>query len=121
MTNLPEEHKATTRNRVFRVAFRVFQFLWLSACMAVLVIYLRTRASATDADIFLGYAMIALSYPLGSIVFGIQARLLDLANVHAGSIWMWAEMLIMGYVQWFVLLPLAIRVVRRRLSRAKSD
>lgn len=105
-----------TRERVFGIAYWVAQAIWISVCVAALVIYIRTRSNATDADVFLGYAMIVLSFPSGSIVFGIQARLGSLANIQVGSIWMWAEMLIIGYLQWFVLLPLVIRAVRRRVA-----
>jgi hypothetical protein len=111
-----------TRERVFGIAYWVAQAIWVSVCVATLVIYIRNRTNATDADVFLGYAMIALSFPSGSIVFAIQARLAGLANIQVGSIGMWAEMLIIGYLQWFVLLPLVIRAIRRRVSaRAKGQ
>lgn len=110
-----------SRRRIFGFVYRAIQVLWLGLSIAVLVIYLQTRANATDADVFLGYAMITLSFPSGSIVLAVLTWIGNLVNFQVGSIWMWSEMLIVGYVQWFVLLPFAIRLVRRRISASAKS
>ena len=88
----------------------------------MLVIYLRTRANGADADIFPGYAMIALSFPSSLVDLYLHGWIEYLTNLRGGTIWMWVELFILGYIQWFVLLPLVIRAVRRRVgARAKGQ
>lgn len=112
-----------TKIRIATISYWSAQFLWVGACVAVLVFYLRTHANTSDADIVLGYAMIALSFPasLADIVIhgwiGVVTSRQD-----TGTVWAWVEMFIVGYIQWFVLLPLIIRAVRRRVSaRSKGQ
>jgi hypothetical protein len=111
-----------TRNRIFGIAYWICQALWISLCVAVLVIYIHTRANGTDADIFPGYAMIVLSFPVSFVDLYLHGWIEYLTNLRGGTIWMWVELFILGYIQWFVLLPLVIRAVRRRVgARAKGQ
>lgn len=112
-----------TKIRIATIAYWSAQFLWVGACVAVLVFYLRTRANATDADTVLGYAMIALSFPVSLADIVIHGWLGVVAGrQETGTVWAWIEMFVLGYLQWFVLFPLAIRAVKRRVStRAKGQ
>lgn len=95
---------------------RVLMLLWtLGAVMALiasLIIY--DGKPNSDADLVLGYAMLALSFPLGFVI-SVAANLLgQIAYATAGYVFTtnyvsiivtWFIFFIAGYVQWFVLLP----------------
>jgi hypothetical protein len=113
------------RMKATKIAYWSAQSLWIATCIVVLVVYLHTHATATDADTFLGYAMIALSFPLSLADVPIHGFIEVATGSQTGTVWAWCEMFILGYVQWFVLLPLAVKALRQRASsgakRAPGD
>ena len=99
--------------RLLRWAWAVCAFLVL---LVALVMYDGTPNS--DADLFLGYAMLALSLPIGLMLALVLTLLGQMTYAATGYVFTtsyfsilvtWLFFFAVGYVQWFVLLPLLWR------------
>ena len=101
--------------------------VWLVASVAVLVItlWLYDPQTARDADVVLVYGMLALAFPAGFVVAAFVAVLayaeeatgvpLINANYGRGMIGlMWFCFVVVGYLQWFRLLPWLMEKWRTR-------
>ena len=105
---------------------------WLAACLAVLAITIYAgRTSPNDIGLFFLAAMIVLTFPSGLIVIGIIALLASFAQgvldaVPAALGWplTWILMVSLGYVQWFIAVPMVVARLRRQQggeSRLKAS
>src|SRR4051812_29622854 len=95
---------------------RWLKLAWVLVAFAVLVssLLLFEGKPNSDADILLGYAMLALSFPLGvALAAGLSllARLLFettgyvFTTSYASMSVAWLALFVVGYLQWFVFLP----------------
>ena len=98
--------------------------LWLLACLATLVVML-ARLGLYDGDrnaLATLVPMYFLSLPLGhaGVLAGIELKTaLYLAGaapgIRAEGLFLWFVLGVLGYVQWFLLLPLVARKCQRLL------
>jgi hypothetical protein len=95
---------------------RAFKYSWmlgaLLALLASLVAY--DGKPNSDADLLLGYAMLTLSFPSGlmtAVVFSLLGRIVYattgtvFTTSYASIAITWLVLFVVGYAQWFVLLP----------------
>lgn len=113
---------------------------WVTLCIAEIIFVLvvadpQHPDAFRDAGIILGYAMFALSFPLGfigplllwaggsllSYVFGLFGRadllVLEGMKFYISNFFLWLSFFITGYLQWFKLLPFLIEKWQTRKSR----
>ena len=96
---------------------RVLKALWLFACVSILVLTLIYRGpeyrDAVEAEVLV---MIALSFPsgwifaylfLGTLIGGTRTTELQWIFL------VWVPLFVLGYIQWFVLIPAVVRWGRR--------
>lgn len=92
----------------------VLRAAWLLACVGVLWFTLATYEPNTkegDAAVFFALTMTVLTFPAGLVVLGLAAIALstsganDLMNSDLLFVVFWGLLVIIGYLQWFVLLP----------------
>ena len=113
--------------RINRIA-RVAQVAWLVACVFALVGFLIFRGDAGTQD-FLTWTMQVLSFPLGLlaipliIVTGFLAQLISplgsLLTTFGDYVMVWFWFFILGFVQWFLIVPGIVKLVRSLLGRAR--
>lgn len=102
--------------------WRVFALLWTCACVSLLVHTILLRNGPPhqfgDAEEMEELLMMVLSFPAGllavlpfrGIALGYQEN--DPRSIIIG----WLIFFLVGYAQWFVFFPLAVRWVRRRFG-----
>ena len=100
---------------------RVVAALWLAACIAVLVFGLTARA-IHDMPVAVTWFLIFLSFPLGAGAVAVLGVALGSSGVPYVPFWselpVWAAAIIVGYLQWFVLVPAIARKVWNWRSHA---
>ena len=95
---------------------RWLKLAWVLIAIAALVasLLLFDGRTNSDVDILLGYAMLALSFPLGMVLaamLSVFARLLFETEgfvFTTSYLWLiveWLLLFVVGYLQWFTLLP----------------
>ena len=99
--------------------------IWLSLTCVVLGVTLFYFDKAANPDIsqFLFYAMLVLSFP-SSLVVGVllsyatialhSAFGIEIESSYLSITLLWAALGIVGYLQWFVLVPFITERIRRR-------
>jgi hypothetical protein len=102
---------------------RLVATLWLLASVVLLTVtFLRPDISGNDrAALVYLTPLYWLSFPLGhlGVIAGIQIRLelylrFDFVpSILSQGIYLWAALTVLGYLQWFVLLPLLARMCRQ--------
>jgi hypothetical protein len=102
---------------------RLVATLWLLASVVLLTVtFLRPDISGNDrAALVYLTPLYWLSFPLGhlGVMAGIQIRLelylrFDFVpSILSQGIYLWAALTALGYLQWFVLLPLLARMCRQ--------
>lgn len=104
----------------------VVRTIWVALSIAILVagicLYVKGNEADKDGIIILGFAMIALSFPLGVLlnaIVGMVFMLLDRLTVSIPDTWpvfvvVWLAFSIAGYWQWFVLVPFLVTKARSR-------
>ena len=100
---------------------RVAKIGWFVLCLLVLLYYALNRNNL-DADIVACYGLFALSFPLGWagaaatgwLVFGLDRFCGYTAPKDFQVIFFWLMAVGFGYLQWFVLLPGAIRMFKEK-------
>jgi hypothetical protein len=101
---------------------KLLKFMWLSTSAGVLLItlYLFDPSTAQDADLIITYGMLGLAFPSSVIVAGAIALLANatpLVDAYYGRfaiVVIWMLFVAVGYVQWFIALPWAVRKLRRQ-------
>jgi hypothetical protein len=100
---------------------RLAKIGWFILCGLVLLYYALNR-QVHDADIVACYGMIALSFPLGWagaaatgwFFAGLDRLFGYTAPKNLGVFFFWLLAVGLGYYQWFVLLPRAIRMFKTK-------
>ncbi len=103
---------------------RALKTAWLVACAAVFVAFLIWKHNGKAQD-YLSWTMLVLSFPLGLlatpfiVVTGFLAQMISPLGslIHDNEylmVWFW--LFVFGYVQWFWLLPLVVRLIKRYFS-----
>jgi len=107
---------------------------WLLLSVAILVgtLALYDPVSGSDADLILVYGMLVLAFPSAFLVAGLIALASyasDTWHLHFLSspgygrlsiLLIWVGMVIVGYVQWFILLPALISKWRSRARETSA-
>jgi len=95
----------------------VLKILWLFACVSILVLTLIYRGpeyrDAVEAEVLV---MIALSFPSGWIFAYLFFGTLIGGTRTTELQWIllvWVPLFVLGYLQWFVLIPAGVRWGRR--------
>jgi hypothetical protein len=93
----------------------LFKFLWFLLAILVLciVLWFWAPGPAREAEALLIYGMVALSWPLGLFgLFVIVVTLQIAPSLQSSQSVLWAVLLpwfvwlALGYVQWFILVPI---------------
>lgn len=111
--------------------YRALKWLWMLAALIVLLVSLVTYngESNSDADVLLAYGMLGLSFPIGlvvSIAAGFLGRIDyeltgHISAVSYSSIIMnWLVFFVVGYMQWFMLVPQLWRRWKAKRGRLGS-
>jgi hypothetical protein len=103
------------------MAKRVLLSLWIVACVAVLAFAIVKRGY-DDIDIAFTYFMLFLTFPAGLAVGLLFGGLSSFVSIPGGITFVafaWPTFLIVGYFQWFVVLPNIIRWLKARQNVAR--
>jgi hypothetical protein len=103
--------------------------LWATACAAVLIFTLEMWEPGANSDVGVVFAwsMVLLSFPAGLVVPGCIALFatffgqpaLDAAlSGTAAFVAVWAAFVLVGYVQWFLLVPRVWQSMRKARANA---
>lgn len=96
---------------------RVTKILWIIFCVLIAVWGV---LGGGDAPLVATYLLCLLTMPTGLLIYALgslaikEAPSIGIASDHAGTIVIHALAILVGYVQWFVLLP-------KLVSRMKSE
>lgn len=107
--------------RIIHIA-RVAQVAWLVACGLILVGFLICRGNVEAQDLLM-LAMQVLSFPLGLLamplvlVTGFLAQMISplgsLLTTFGDYVMVWFWFFVLGFVQWFLIVPGVITLVNR--------
>ena len=107
---------------------RVAKVVWLVACAFVFVGFLYCRGN-TEAQDFLMWTMQVLSFPLGLLamplilITGFMAQMISplgsLLTTFGDYVMVWFWFFVLGFVQWFLIVPGVVKLVRFLLARAR--
>ncbi|MGB2604147.1 MAG: hypothetical protein WBC78_11175 [Candidatus Sulfotelmatobacter sp.] len=111
------------------ILWRVLKALWVLACVWILVLALIYRGPQYRDDVegeFL--VMMGLSFPSGWL-FPFMLKLMEMLKLFDGShatelqeiFVTWVPLFILGYLQWFVVVPAVARWWRRRFPNSKAS
>jgi len=99
--------------------------LWAGATVLVLAItlYAFDGTSNSDIGIFFGWCMLALSFPGSLLIPLVHVALYDGLSIMIETSYLslvldWLGFFVIGYVQWFVLLPWLWRKCKARRARS---
>jgi hypothetical protein len=109
---------------------RIAQGAWLVACAFVLVGFLYCRGNGEAQD-FLTWTMQVLSFPLGLIalpliiVTGFLAQMISplgsLLTMFGDYVMVWFWFFVLGFIQWFLIVPGIVKLVRFLFGRARGN
>ncbi len=130
MTVVP---KNMTRLFPQKLIGRFLLFLWLAACLAVLLLAYIQR-EIHDTDVAFAYLMIYLTFPLGyalgvlvGFVFMVIYYLfgVEVPGGFLSNLCVWIFLVLTGYFQWFVLVPWIYQQIKKsslkKASGRKAD
>jgi len=91
--------------------------LWVAACVGLLV-FGYVQQHIPDMPVAFTWLMIYLTFPVGmagAALVGIASSFLSEAGVPYHPFWhlipFWLVLVVLGYLQWFVVLPILVRKV----------
>ena len=106
----------------------VAKVAWLVACALILVGFLICRGNVEVED-FLTLTMQVLSFPLGLLatplilITGFLAQVISplgsLLTTFGDYVMVWFCFFVLGFVQWFLLVPGIVKLVRFLFARAQ--
>lgn len=110
---------------------QALKWLWMLGAFVVLLASLSAYDGKpnSDADLLLGYAMLALSFPLGLAIAVALGLLGKVAYATTGYVFTtsymsiavtWLVFFAAGYLQWFVLLPWLWRKWKARRAQSAT-
>ncbi len=98
---------------------RIIKALWIGATVFVLAVTLYAFDGTSDSDIgiFFGWCMLATSFPGGLLVPLVHVVLYDGLSImvetsYLSLVFDWVGFFVLGYLQWFKLLPYLIGKIR---------
>ena len=109
-----------------------FAWLLLSGAVLAVTLALYNPTTGSDADLILVYGMLVLAFPSAFLVAGMIAfasyaidtlHLQSLSGLSYGRLSItltWIVMVIVGYVQWFLVLPAFFSKLRARRRQASA-
>lgn len=108
----------------FKNAFRTM-WVALTACVLVVALYGFDGKQNSDIGVFLAWMMVGLTAPLGLLVPLVhvclyEAFLLSIPTSYLSLSLDWLGFFVLGYLQWFKLVPLLIRRWKCRNSVGTS-
>ncbi len=109
---------------------KIIKVLWIALCIVVLCITLYFYDGKPNSDIsdFLVWTMVLLTFPLGLVIglligwisFLLYESTGVMSSVSYGMLFIaWLIFFIVGYLQWFKMIPLLIQKIKSRSSRKK--
>jgi hypothetical protein len=110
------------------ILWRVLKTFWLVACVLLLVLTLIYRGpeyrDAVEAEFLI---MMGLSFPSGSLSL-VMLKVIEMLKLFEPSgitelqwiFLVWVPLFVLGYLQWFVLVPAMVRWGRRRFGNHDS-
>lgn len=112
--------------------FKIAKGLWVVATILVLLVtlYAYDGKPNSDIEVLFAWSMIFLTFPSGLIfagLFSIVADCLDkffavvLYTSYLSLVLSWAGFLLLGYLQWFKLLPWLVRKIKARMGQPNQD
>ena len=96
--------------------------IWTAATFLILLYMISLYSIHRDASLILMQMMIFLTFPSGLIVFNYFGGIYYVplgGDMVADLIIPWLSFTIFGFFQWFVLLPMIIRLFHRQISLLK--
>jgi hypothetical protein len=111
------------------VRWRVLKALWLLACVSVLAdTLIHSGPEHRDGGVALFLTMLGLSFPSGWLSL-VMLKLLEMLKIFDISkatelqtiLIAWITLFILGYLQWFVLVPAIVRWWRQKFGNGGSD
>lgn len=106
---------------------KIIQSLWIGIATLILIItlYAFDGTSNNDIGIFFSWYMLAVSFPSGLLVPLVHVTLYDglaiLVEASYFSFFLdWIGFFVLGYMQWFVLLPWLWRRWKARRARSTA-
>jgi hypothetical protein len=130
------ERSVRTRN-VGAIVYWTLFGLWMTAVLALLTIGLTTYTGVTAGNtpamlseqrLVMHLGMVLLGFPVNFFVPGYLGDLLKPFGVELFSVSHhtalllatdWAIMALLGWLQWFVALPLAYKLLKRKMRKAR--
>ena len=104
-------------------ALRLLAAAWLGLCLAALG-FAFVQRQIHDMDIAYTYFMLFLTFPAGLLVALFLALIsvgVSLPGGFAGALVTWPLFVALGYLQWFVLLPKAVRRIQPSNGTPHTD
>lgn len=103
---------------------RALAALWLALCLAVLVFGFVQR-DVHDMPIAFTWFLLLLSFPLGAGAVVFLGAALGSSGLQYFPFWsevpLWLAAVVVGYLQWFVLVPALARKISRRRGNAANQ
>ena len=103
------------------VTLKIFRPLWIGVTAFVLLttLYAFDGKPESDIGIFFAWYMLFLSFPVGMLVPLIHVGLDELFSIIVQQSYLsialdWAGFVILGYLQWFILMPYLVATLRSR-------
>jgi hypothetical protein len=103
------------------------KMLWIGASVLVLLVTLYgfDGKPSSDIEVLLGWYMLSLSFPSGLLISLIAVVLNDVLSItivtsYFEIVLVWVGFYILGYLQWFKLLPYLITKLLTNLKNNKT-
>jgi hypothetical protein len=100
---------------------KIIKALWIGAISLVLLVTLYSFDGKPNSDIgvFLAWSGLLLSFPAGLVVSLTHVALykffsISIETSHLSLVLDWAGFFILGYLQWFKLVPYLVTKIRAR-------
>ncbi len=92
----------------------IARITWLILAMIALAsVLILLNTGQKDADIALAYMMLVLTFPIGFIMGPIVSPMLSWDG-NSSIVVYWGGCILVGYLQWFVVVPQVIAVMQNR-------
>ena len=97
--------------------------IWLVVCCYFLLEFLENRYNlSSEIETLLFLKMLIVTFPsgfIGGVISGIILGFLEL-SVMARNILTWFLMTLFGFTQWFILIPVMIKVTKKRKTKNQA-
>ncbi len=107
---------------------KLLKGLWIAACLSVLVgtLYFYDGKELSDVWVFLTMLMLVLSFPVGGLVSLGHAAVGTIFAITIQTSYLslgfeWLAYFVLGYFQWFWLVPYLASKLKSRVARRKSS